>query len=38
MTLKKEEDTYMREEALDCTLWRARFGRDYGSVVRQNNA
>jgi hypothetical protein len=23
------------EEALDCILWRTRFGRDYGTVVRQ---
>jgi hypothetical protein len=23
------------EEALDLTLWRIRFGRDYGPVVRQ---
>jgi hypothetical protein len=26
---------YLKEEALDCTIWRARFGRDFGSVVRQ---
>jgi hypothetical protein len=25
----------LKEEALDRTLWRTRFGRDYGSVVRQ---
>jgi len=24
-----------KEEALDHTLWRTRFGKDYGSVVRQ---
>jgi hypothetical protein len=28
--------SYMKEEALDCTIWRARFGRDFGPVVRQN--
>jgi hypothetical protein len=26
---------HLKEEALDCTLWRARFGRGFGSVVRQ---
>jgi hypothetical protein len=25
----------LKEEALDRTLWRIRFGRDYGPVVRQ---
>jgi hypothetical protein len=25
----------LKEEALDRTVWRARFGRDFGSVVRQ---
>jgi hypothetical protein len=25
----------LKEEALDCTLWRTCFGRDYGPVVRQ---
>jgi hypothetical protein len=25
----------LREEALDRTLWRTRFGRGYGPVVRQ---
>jgi hypothetical protein len=25
----------LQEEALDCTLWRTRFGRVYGPVVRQ---
>jgi hypothetical protein len=25
----------LKEEALDCTLWRTRFGRGYGPVVRQ---
>jgi transposase InsO family protein len=26
----------LKEEALDRTLWRTRFGRGYGPVVRQN--
>jgi hypothetical protein len=26
---------YLKEEALDCTMWRARFGRGFGHVVRQ---
>jgi hypothetical protein len=25
----------LKEEALDCTVWRTRFGRGYGLVVRQ---
>jgi hypothetical protein len=25
----------LKEEALDCTLWRTRLGRGYGTVVRQ---
>ena len=24
----------LKEEALDCTMWRARFGRGFGPVVR----
>jgi hypothetical protein len=33
----KENKRYwkLREEALDHTLWRTRFGRGYGPVVRQ---
>jgi hypothetical protein len=33
----KEKRRYwkLREEALDHTLWRTRFGRHYGPVVRQ---
>jgi hypothetical protein len=27
----------LKKEALDRTLWRTRFGRGYGSVVRQQN-
>jgi hypothetical protein len=26
---------YLKEEALDRTIWRARFGRGFGPVVRQ---
>jgi len=28
--------SHLKEEALDCTIWRARFGRGFGPVVRQN--
>jgi hypothetical protein len=33
----KENRSYwkLKEEALDRTVWRTRFGRDYGPVVRQ---
>jgi hypothetical protein len=27
--------SHLKEEALDCTTWRARFGRGFGPVVRQ---
>jgi hypothetical protein len=27
----------LKEEALDSTLWRTRFGRSYGSVVSQSS-
>jgi len=29
--------SHLKEEALDRTMWRARFGRRFGSVVRQTN-
>jgi hypothetical protein len=29
--------SYLKEEALDCTLWRKRFRGGFGPVVRQNN-
>ena len=34
---RKERRRYsdLKEEALDCTTWRARFGRGFGPVVRQ---
>jgi len=25
----------LKVEALDCTMWRARFGRDFGPVIQQ---
>jgi hypothetical protein len=27
--------SHLKEEALDSTMWRARFGRGFGPVVRQ---
>jgi hypothetical protein len=27
--------SHLKEEALDCTMWRNRFGRGVGTVVRQ---
>ena len=27
--------SHLKEEALDCTMWRARFGRGFGPGVRQ---
>ena len=30
-----KEEALGKEEALDRTMWRARFGRDFGPVVRQ---
>jgi len=27
--------SHLKEEPLDCTMWRTRFGRDFGPVVRQ---
>ena len=28
--------SYLKEEALDSTMWRNRFGEGFGSVVKQN--
>ena len=28
--------SHLKEEALDCTMWKACFGRGFGPVVRQN--
>jgi len=32
---EKRGFSYLKEEALDRTIWRARFGRGFGPVVRQ---
>jgi hypothetical protein len=32
---EKREYSHLKEEALDRTIWRARFGRGFGPVVRQ---
>ena len=29
--------SHLKEEALDRTMWRARFGRGFGPVIRQTN-
>jgi hypothetical protein len=29
--------SHLKEEALDHTMWRSRFGRGFGPVVRQTN-
>jgi hypothetical protein len=33
---ERSEYSHLKEEALDPTTWRARFGRGFGRVVRQN--
>jgi hypothetical protein len=32
---KRRRYSHVKEEALDRTMWRARFGRDYGRTARQ---
>jgi len=32
---KRRGYSHLKEEALDRTMWRARFGRGFGPVVRQ---
>jgi len=32
---KREGYSHLKEEALDPTIWRARFGRGFGPVIRQ---
>ena len=32
---ERREYTHLKEEALDRTIWRARFERGFGPVVRQ---
>jgi hypothetical protein len=34
---ERREYSHLKEEALDRTMWRARFGRGFGPVVRQTN-
>jgi len=31
----RREYSHLKEEALDCTMWRNRFGGGFGPVVRQ---
>ena len=33
--MEKRGYSHVKEEALDRTMWRARFGRGFGPVVRQ---
>jgi hypothetical protein len=33
---ERREYSHLKKEALDRTMWRARFGRGFGPVVRQN--
>jgi hypothetical protein len=35
MTLREGGYSHLKEEVLDRTMWRARFGRGFGPVVRQ---
>ena len=32
---ERRGNSHLKEEALDRTMWRARFGRGFGPVVRQ---
>jgi len=32
---KRRGYSHLKEEALDCNMWRARFGKGFGYVVRQ---
>jgi hypothetical protein len=34
---ERRGNSHMKVEALDCTMWRARFGRGFGPVVRLLN-
>jgi hypothetical protein len=34
---ERREFSHLKEEALDPTMWRARFGRGFEPVVRQTN-
>jgi hypothetical protein len=33
---ERREYSHLKEEALDRSMWRNRFGRGFGTVVRQN--
>jgi hypothetical protein len=35
--MEKTGCSHLKEEVLDHTMWRARFGRGFGPVVRQTN-
>jgi len=32
----RREYSHLKEEALDCTMWRNRFGGSFEPVIRQN--
>jgi len=32
---ERREYSHLKEEALDRTMWRARFGRGFGPIVRE---
>jgi hypothetical protein len=32
---ERKKYSHLKEEALDCTMWRAHFGRGFGPAVRQ---
>jgi hypothetical protein len=32
---ERREYSHLKEKALDCTMWRARFGKGFGPVLRQ---
>jgi hypothetical protein len=34
---ERRGDSHLKEEALECTMWRACSGRGFGPVVRQTN-
>jgi hypothetical protein len=34
---ERREYSHLKEEALDGNMWRARFGRGFGPVVKQTN-
>jgi hypothetical protein len=34
---ERREYSHLKEDAIDSTIWRARFGRDFGLFVKQTN-